>query len=220
MSSALAPDVASLASWYRLHGYVHVPGVFTEELPRLIDALDAITLEQRPWRGTWLSPEEQAQPIALDVKHEIHRLSSVWGDALQTPDLLQVIEACLGQNAILDQSCVVNKPPAVGQRFPMHQDSAYYGPKDGRYVIVTVYLDDATRENGPIQFVDGSHLLGALAHTVEGKAYLPQYTLGDSIPVYAKAGDVTLFSINTIHGSGPNLSPAVRRTVRVGYRCA
>lgn len=215
MASLAAPDVTAQAAQYQSQGYLHVPGIFAECLTALRDAFATFRLQQSAWSGEWRNGD--TSQIDLHILHDIHHKSMPWRDVLTRPDVLSIVQACLGATPRLAATCVVSKPPSTGQSFPMHQDSAYYGPDDGRWVCMTVYLDDATPDNGPIQFVPGSHLNGKLEHVRKGKAYLPDYRLEDSVPVYAKAGDVTLFSIHTIHGSGPNRSQDVRRTVRVGY---
>ena len=80
-------------------------------------------------------------------------------------------------------------------------------------------------ENGEIRFLDGSHKKGHLEHitqTADGPCspHLPtdQYHLEDTVPVPAKAGDVVLFCIDTVHGSYINRTKKPRRLVRMGYR--
>jgi ectoine hydroxylase-related dioxygenase (phytanoyl-CoA dioxygenase family) len=106
----------------------------------------------------------------------------------------------------------------------MHQDWAFYKHEGGpyEYVDALLHVDDVPSEKGPLQFVDGSHELGALDH-VEGEGQAPhlppeEYHLDDATEVTAEAGDVVLMSYHTIHGSDRNLSGEMRRLVRVGYR--
>jgi ectoine hydroxylase-related dioxygenase (phytanoyl-CoA dioxygenase family) len=213
---AIAPDVAET---FRRQSYVHVPRLFdAETVDRLAAAVDADGVEEKAWRGGWLTDDDKRRGVSLTAKHDIHRRSAAWAAAVGDPALLALVGACLGGTPVLDQTTTVVKPPHTGQPFPMHQDSAYYGHGVTDYVIVTVYLDAMTPRNGPIQFVPGSHLGGHRPHTDDGKKYLPGVTLEDSVPVYAQPGDVTVFHIHTIHGSAPNVSDSVRRTVRVGYR--
>ena len=199
--------------------YLHVPGMFHQrEVAELAAAVDADGSEAPAWVGGWLTDADRDRGVSLKARHGIHERWSVWDKAVSYPRLLAIVDECLGGRSVLDQATTVVKPPETGQPFPMHQDSAYYGKGETDYVIVTIYLDAMTPENGPIQFVPGSHIGGHRAHVRDGKAYLPNVSLNESVPVYAQPGDVTLFHIHTIHGSAPNLSKAARRTVRVGYR--
>ena len=45
-----------------------------------------------------------------------------------------------------------------------------------------------------------------------------QYSLEQTVPVPAKAGDIVIFCIDTIHGSYINQTKKPRRLVRMGYR--
>ncbi len=204
-------ETLTYAEQFQRDSYLYVPAVFGQFMvTRLAADVDAYGNEAAPWAGGW----------SLTARHGIHDRSDVWHQAVTDPKLVAIVEECLGGRAVIDQSTTVVKPPQNGQPFPMHQDSAFYGHGTQDYVIVTVYLDAMTPENGPIQFVPGSHQRGHRAHVREGntKAHLPNVTLAESVPVYAKPGDVTLFHIHTIHGSAPNLSSTARRTVRLGYR--
>ncbi len=207
------------AEQFARDSYLHVPAVFdAETVAELAAAVDADGNDAAAWVGDWLTEEDKSRGVSLTARHDIHERWEAWRRAVSNPALLELVRGCLGGAPVLDKTTTVVKPPETGQPFPMHQDSAYYGHGATDYVIVTVYLDAMTPENGPIQFVPGSHQRGHRAHVRDGKAYLPNVTLAESVPVYAKPGDVTLFHIHTIHGSAPNRSSAVRRTVRVGYR--
>jgi hypothetical protein len=205
---------------FQRDSYVHMAAVFDAETVAVL-AKDVDTYgrsENKAWKGAWLTRDDKDRGVSLQAKHGIHLSSAAWAKAVADPTLLELVGECLGGRPVLDQTTTVVKPPETGQPFPMHQDSAYYGSDTNDYVIVTVYLDEMTSENGPIQFVPGSHRGGHREHVRDGKLYLPDVSLSDSVPVYAKPGDVTLFHIHTIHGSAPNHSSRPRRTVRVGYR--
>ena len=133
----------------------------------------------------------------------------------------------LGPVVKLHHSTLHVKPPETGHPFPMHQDWAFYKHADDRYVDVLVHLDDTRHENGEIRFLAGSHKLGMLDHVVKdpetGKGCTPhlptdRFRLEDTVPVPARAGDVVVFNILTIHGSHINVTDRMRRLVRVGYK--
>lgn len=188
----------------------------------MADRLDALRAEVTgargyapAWRGPWVPAD---QPIALVAKHHVHQLPA-WSEAVRLPALVDAVRAVMGAEPIFDHSTLVTKPPETGQPFPPHQDAQYYGGGDPRYVVASVYLDDATEDNGPIAFLPGSHRDGLRPHVAPlGKAYLPDVEPSQLVPVMATAGDVVLFSLMTVHGSRPNRSSSVRRTVRLGWR--
>ena len=55
---------------------------------------------------------------------------------------------------------------------PWHQDYSYWITEDNRPLMLNCMfqIDDATRENGCLQMVPGSHRWGLQEHEREGKA--------------------------------------------------
>lgn len=219
--------------FYREHGYLRIPRVFTPEetdtlaaeLERLID--DWASKEMGwtgPWRKVYMDAETEKKS-KLVAMHDLSFYSEPWMRAVTNPRLTEAMSDLLGPNVELHHSTMHVKPPETGHPFPMHQDWAFYQHQDGRYVDVLVHLDDTRHENGEIRFLDGSHKWGALEHvtqTPEGPCtpHLPtdKYRLEDTVAVPAKRGDVVCFNIHTVHGSHINVTSRPRRLVRVGYR--
>lgn len=195
-------------------GFLWCPGICN------LTAVDVLRAELTrcygdQWAGPWQSDEagKGFHPI-----HDLHRISPAWEAVAK--GLEPMASALLGVPAELAACLGIVKPPEIGQSFPLHQDGVYYGPRDGRYVYATLYLDDVTADNGSIRFLPGSHHT-LLTHctTTTGKQALPpdQYRLEDTVLPWAKAGDVTWAHLWTIHGSAGNTSTAIRRTARIGF---
>ena len=219
--------------FYTENGFLHVPQVFTPaetedlsvDMDRLVEDW-AFTSPgwSGPWRQAYMNPEVEAKS-KLTSMHDLHFYSAAWARAVANPRLVAVLVDLLGPNVELHHSTMHIKPPQTGHPFPMHQDNPFYGHEDGRYIDVLVHLDDTFHENGEIRFLAGSHKLGHLEHITETEdgpctPHLPtdQYKLEDTVPVPAKAGDIVIFCIDTIHGSYINQTKKPRRMVRVGYR--
>ena len=219
--------------FYNEHGYLRIPNVFSsDEVAAMREELDWMIADWAdkgigwtgPWRKQYMN-DENAEKAFLIAMHDLQFYGESWNRCVSNPRLVQCMADILGPNVELHHSTMHVKPPETGHLFPMHQDWAFYKHEDGRYVDVLVHLDDTCHENGEIRFIDGSHKLGALEHvtmTDEGPCtpHLPfeDYSLDDTVPVPAKAGDVVIFNIFTIHGSYLNTTPDMRRMVRVGYR--
>jgi ectoine hydroxylase-related dioxygenase (phytanoyl-CoA dioxygenase family) len=219
--------------FYREHGYLHVPAVFSEaETAALSTALNWIidTWATRssgwsgPWREKYMTAEVEKRSELVSL-HDLQFYSSEWCRAVTHPRMTEVLSDLLGPNVELHHSTLHVKPPETGHPFPMHQDDPFYPHTDGRYVDVLVHLDDTFHENGEIRFLDGSHKHGKLQHITQTEAgpcspHLPtdRYRLEDTVAVPAKAGDIVCFSIFTVHGSYINTTDRSRRLVRVGYR--
>lgn len=220
-------------AFYEENGFLHVPKIFTpEETAEISDAMDQLVEDwsftspgwSGPWRQAYMDPTTEAKS-KLTAMHDLHFYSAAWARAVTNPQLVAVLVDLLGPNVELHHSTMHIKPPQTGHPFPMHQDNPFYGHEDGRYIDVLVHLDDTFHENGEIRFLAGSHKLGHLEHITETAAgpctpHLPtdEYKLEDTTPVSAKAGDIVIFNIDTIHGSYINQTKKPRRMVRVGYR--
>ncbi|GMV99769.1 MAG: hypothetical protein AMXMBFR84_09080 [Candidatus Hydrogenedentota bacterium] len=220
--------------FYRDHGYLHIPDVFSQdEVDELTSHLDFL-MEQwaitetgwtGPWRKVYMDAETE-QKSKLTSLHDLHFYSDAWMRAATGHRMAHIMEQLIGPNVELHHMTLHAKPPETGHPFPMHQDNAFYAHVDGRYVDALIHLDDTCHANGEIRFLRGSHNAGALQHIVttpEGEACTPhlptdRYKLEDTTPVPAKRGDVVCFNIFCIHGSHINTTDKVRRMIRVGYR--
>ena len=189
-----------------------------------------------PWRKALMNLEDEAKS-KLIAMHDLQYYSDTWMKAVTKPNMAQMMSQLLagrmspdGAPVELHHSTMHVEPPETGHPFPMHQDLAFYDHQDGRYVDVLVHLNDTCHANGEIRFVDGSHKEGPMEHITEfvndaGEReactpHLPweRFALEDTTPVPAKAGDIVIFNIYTVHGSYMNTTDEMRRLVRIGYK--
>src|SRR3990167_8790876 len=209
---------------YQTRGWVRLADVLTDRLEPL-RAGGAHRLRS-PTNDVWDGPHREAFPdgdqFLLYTAHGIHRDVAAWRDATTHPALTEAVADLLGVAQVaVAQSTIIVKPPTHGQAFPPHQDSVYYGEPDTPMLVALVHLDDTVPENGPIRYLDGSHLGGERLHVDGlGKRHLAGISLDAMTEVCAQAGDVVCAHLHTIHGSYPNRSDRARRLVRVVYRPA
>jgi ectoine hydroxylase-related dioxygenase (phytanoyl-CoA dioxygenase family) len=113
------------------------------------------------------------------------------------------------------------KHPRVGGAWEWHQDYGYWY-NDGclypRLISCMVALDPATRENGCLKVITGSHRLGRCNHgQVASQTGADPERLAvvvERLPVHyceVPAGSVLFFHCNTFHASEPNFSEQPRR---------
>ena len=218
-------------AFFRENGYIRLEGMFSPgEVREMGDELDYIMKEfanwdsawKGPWRKEYMDDEEDAAATLVAI-HELQHYSAAWSRAITKRDLGAAVGDLLGSDAVeLHHVTLHAKPPDKGAPFPMHQDLPFFPHEDGRYTDCLVHLDDADETSGCIKFLKGSHRLGKLEHiTGAGTApHLPtdRYRLQDAVSVPARAGDVVLFYLWTIHGSAVNHSGNWRRLVRLGFR--
>ncbi len=220
--------------FFQENGFLRIPEVFTAaETATLSTEMDRLVEDwaftspgwSGPWRLAYMDPETEKKS-KLTAMHDLHFYSDAWMRAVTQPKLTACVADLIGPRVELHHSTLHIKPPQTGHPFPMHQDNPFYRHENGRFVDVLVHLDDTSHENGEIRFLAGSHQQGYLEHITQladGTACTPhlpteQYSLEDTVPVPAQAGDVVVFSINTVHGSYINQTTRPRRLVRVGYR--
>ena len=107
--------------------------------------------------------------------------------------------------------------PADDDRFPVHNDWAYY--KVNGYPQATVSsaiaIDDVHDGNGPMRVFPGSHRRHVEHLRVRNGLEVPPGTvdLRDAVPVTAPAGSVMLFHSCLVHTSNPNRSGKPRRVM-------
>ncbi len=220
-------------AFYRENGFLHVPKVFdAEQVAALAGDLDWMIQKwahktpgwSGPWRKAYMDDDTEAKS-KLVAMHDLHMYADSWLKCVTDAKLVAALVDLLGPDVELHHSTMHVKPPETGHPFPMHQDMAFYEHADDRFIDVLVHLDDTRHANGEIRFLAGSHKGGYLEHVTEFEGekctpHLPtdQYDLADTVAVPAKAGDVVVFNVNTIHGSHINRTDAMRRMVRLGYR--
>jgi phytanoyl-CoA hydroxylase len=217
---------------YRENGFILLEQVYDpEELRRMSDELDYVIRNFANWGAAWRGPwrekymtDEEDRKATLVAIHELHHYSAAWNRAIANPRLADALAQLLESDCVeLHHTTLHAKPPDAGAPFPMHQDLPFYPHEDGlRYCDTLVHLDDADERSGCIKFLRGSHKLGPLQHITgpETAPHLPtdRYRLEDAVSLPAKAGDVVVFTLWTIHGSNVNHSGRWRRLVRMGYR--
>jgi hypothetical protein len=185
---------------------------------------------QQPGRPHSLHFEPGVDPLALDPAqaelkvrklHGYHREHPFFASLVRHPRIKGVIEALLGQEALLFGEMALSKPPFIGSEKPWHQDNAYfvYAPLD---LVATAWiaLDDATVENGCMHLIPGGHRAGALRHVhgIDCQIAPGRLDLSQSAPVELKAGGALFFSGMLPHQTPPNRGPLRRRALQFQYR--
>jgi ectoine hydroxylase-related dioxygenase (phytanoyl-CoA dioxygenase family) len=126
------------------------------------------------------------------------------------------------------------KPPgAAGAEFAFHQDARFRRPRSAYRNLATTYvqtgiaIDPHRRANGAMLIYPGSHLLGekdlAGPSPVLDQSMAEERLLaagldpGKLVVLELDPGDVALWNVFTIHGSGPNATKGDRRFYLNGY---
>lgn len=132
--------------------------------------------------------------------------------------LLDAVEAIIGPDILLWDSSFVIKEAGSSQFVSWHQDLTYWGldmSTDDDLASAWVALTPATRGNGCMQFVRGSHKAGELAHVDtydetnilhRGQSIADEYAEEDISQIELAAGQASLHHGWAVHSSNPNTS--------------
>ena len=137
------------------------------------------------------------------------------------PKLIKAITTMLGNRAPhMFQDMALVKPPRLGREKPWHQDNAYFNYPQGTPVIGTwTALDEATIENGCMQFMPGQHKQGPQIHFQRRDWQICDTNiLGQkSVAAPLKPGGMLFFSGLLPHGTPHNSSEKRRRALQFHY---
>ena len=91
--------------------------------------------------------------------HAMHDLDPVFDAFSRTPALAGVARSIGFEDPVILQSMYIFKPPRIGGEVVCHQDSTYIYTEPESCVGFWFALEDATVENGCMQFIPGAHKL-------------------------------------------------------------
>ena len=156
----------------------------------------------------------QAKEHCLNkMGHAMHDLDPVFDKFSRNPDLAEVAKRVGLADPVILQSMYIFKPPNIGGEVVCHQDSTYIYTEPESCVGFWFALEDATLENGCMQFIPGAHKLPLKQRNSRGAdGKLVTETLDDAPwpeentrPAEAPAGTLVIFD-----GRAPHLSAANR----------
>jgi len=150
--------------------------------------------------------------------HAMHDLDAVFDAFSRTAKLAAAAQAIGFDDPAILQSMYIFKPPNIGGEVVCHQDSTYIYTEPESCVGFWFALEDATLENGCMQFIPGGHKLPLKKRNyrkADGK--LVTEVLDDTpwpeerkIAAEAEAGTLVIFDGRAPHLSAANRSPKSR----------
>ena len=104
---------------------------------------------------------KQAKEHSLNkMGHAMHDLDPVFDAFSRTAELQEVTRRIGHQDPAIIQSMYIFKPPRIGGEVYCHQDSTFIYTEPESCVGFWFALEDATLENGCMQFIPGGHKMG------------------------------------------------------------
>lgn len=131
-----------------------------------------------------------------------------------------IAQQLLGPEARFTGDHAIRKAPRAEAPTPWHQDEAYWDPNlDYAELSIWIPLQEATLENGCMQFVPGTHRQEVLPHHPIGnnpkviglEVDDPEARAAGSVACPIPAGGATVHHSRTLHYTGPNRSEGPRR---------
>jgi ectoine hydroxylase-related dioxygenase (phytanoyl-CoA dioxygenase family) len=227
---------------YRQHGYAVVKNVFApHEVAELAAAFDRLYA-----RGLTYPRSFRQQNVLFRIAEdrEVGRVVRMvqWPSYVEPVlaryrtdrRLLALLAPLLGQ----DLKQIINQlhwktPGSAGGEFGYHQDIRFRRPREAyrepatSYVQTGMAIDPHMGATGAVRVLPGSHRLGELRCDAAGRVMdrsLSDHDLealgldpATKVDLCLEPGDVALWHLHTVHGSGPNRSSLDRRFYLNGY---
>ena len=157
-----------------------------------------------------------------------HPSEDLIGNFSTNERIVRPMENYLGDEVYHYHSKIIWKRPGDGG-FDWHQDYGYWYHNACLYPDMAscfIMLDRATKENGCLKLLKGSHKVGRISHRISEDK--PEQTADierirqlekrhECISVYAEPGDALFFHSNLLHSSDANKSKESRRTLIVCF---
>ncbi len=209
---------------YQRDGYVILDNVYSQEqvdaMIRTIEGGDErVTANLRKRADTGGKTANLA--LWYDIQDDI------WGAATKYPALVNGVRMLMGEDVTFFHGKVMLKEAKSGGRWEWHQDYGYWYQQGFLYpTMMSAYvsLDRATKENGCLKVLKGSHRLGRLNHeAVGGQTGIDPNRIAaledhfETIYCEMEPGSVLFFDGNLLHSSESNESDLHRRAFIVCF---
>ncbi len=220
---------------YTRSGFIVVPSLFsTDELAAFDERFDAlVTGEMPPPPGMKLMRDVMVVKGAVEPRspqHAINKLTCLENDEVlfayaRSEKLAGIARQLVGGELYSLASNVFNKPPGVDGKHPMHQDLRYFKLQPAEKIVGTwTAISPATRENGCLAIIPGTHDRGLLEHGDPDWEYVNHGFFGiedidvdKRVHIELAPGDTLFFHPLLVHGSGHNRTSGFRRAISVHY---
>ena len=224
MPSVLSPEQRAA---FDRDGYTMVRQFFDPIETRLLRE----AMEKDPTIRSHVYDRADAQGAVTRMVSWNHPGDGVYGLAARSQKMVDTMEDLLGGEVYHYHSKLTAKEPFEGGAWEWHQDYGYWyhnGCLFPAMASAMTALDHCTPDNGCLQVLRGSHLMGRIEHgLLEGEqvgADLNRVNQAleqlERVHCEMAPGDVLFFHCNTLHRSDQNRSPNRRWTVINCYNAA
>jgi ectoine hydroxylase len=211
---------------YHRDGYVLARGMFTPEEIALIGqaAREDRALDQHSFGRA----DGEGGTVRLSLWN--HPGDTIYGMVARSESIVGSAEKLLEGEVYHYHSKMIMKDARVGGAWAWHQDYGYWYQNGVLFPLLCsafIAIDPATRENGCLQVVKGSHDLGRIDHVLTGdQAGADQERVAEALKrlelvhVEMAPGDTLFFHCNLLHRSDQNRSEHPRWSMICCYNAA
>jgi hypothetical protein len=211
---------------YGRNGFVIARGMFTRQE---IDLLRRAAKEDRELdQHSYGRGDGEGGVVRLSLWN--HPGETLYGMFARCESIVNTAETLLGGEVYHYHSKMIMKDAKVGGAWAWHQDYGYWYQNGVLFPDLTsafIAVDPATRENGCMQVLSGSHLMGRVDHILTGdQAGADPERVREAekrlplVYVEMEPGDVLFFHANLLHRSDQNRSEKPRWAMICCYNAA
>jgi ectoine hydroxylase len=223
---AKGPITQSQVNAYNEDGYVLVKGMLDKEEADLLAraAREDRILDQHSYGKA----DGEGGTVRLSLWN--HPTDTIYGMVARSESIVGSAEKLLGGEVYHYHSKMIMKDAKVGGAWTWHQDYGYWYQNGVLFPLLTsasIAVDRATKENGCLQVIKGSHHLGRIEHTLTGEqAGADQERVNEILKrlevvyVEMEPGDTLFFHANILHRSDQNRSEHPRWSMICCYNAA
>jgi ectoine hydroxylase-related dioxygenase (phytanoyl-CoA dioxygenase family) len=211
---------------YRQDGYLLLKQLFDKEEISMLK--EAAVADRELDKRSYGRADGDGGTVRLTIWN--HPGNNIYGMFSRSERLVDVAEDLLEGEVYHYHSKMILKDARVGGAWTWHQDYGYwynFGLLQPLLTSVTIAVDKATKENGCLQVLQGSHLMGRVDHSLRGDqagADMERVNAAkDKFPlVYCEMepGDAMFFDCNILHRSDQNRSEHPRWSLICCYNAA
>ena len=208
-------------------GFIVVPNLLSGEeveLLRTIARQDRAIAAERSSRD-----DGEGGAVELVVRNELPE-DSIYGAIVRSERVVRPMEQLLDGEVYHYHHKMILKEPRTGGAWTWHQDYGYWydnGCLFPHMASCMIAVDRATRANGCLQVLAGSHHMGRITHVPVGQqtgADLERVRAAEErlqlVYCELEAGSAVFFHCNTLHRSDQNTSEAPRWAFICCYNAA
>ncbi len=207
---------AEQAASFHRDGYVIVKGLLTARETALLKEISTLDARLASIMSVRLDATGAKTTLALDNSLG----EDIYSAIVRSERVVKSTELLLGDEPYHYHHKVSAKQPFEGGAWEWHQDYGYWYNNGCLYpnmLSCYIAIDPANIENGCLQVLKGSHLIGRIDHgKIGGQTGADMERVNAALEklelVYAEleAGDAVYFHCNTLHRSDQNQSPNPR----------